>query len=399
MARLAARGRGRPLAAVDHYDALSSTFPSSPFAQDAALGAALALARAGDEAQAAARPRGRAAARLRGLIANGSAGQAALAARWLGVLGLRTDADPRPGDFDPGALGAALETAGDVTLPAEALGEWGAPVADWEAAAAWLDARFGPRPATGSSVLDSSVLEAPDYALALALIEVGERPVAGALLFGLVARHAAEPHQLADLTRAASAAGVHDVALVAAIRLLGPLSPSERASALLALELLAYPAPFTDELRAAAAAEGIPPLLLLALVRQESAFDPEAGSTAGALGLTQVIPATGAQIAASLGVEWDVTTLLEPATSLRFGAHYLAAQLAGFEGDLLAALGAYNGGPPNAARWYGLQWAPGPDGYIDAIDFTETRRYLTRVLENYAWYHYLYFGLDRPALP
>ena len=327
-------------------------------------------------------------------MATGGTGPAASAARWLGVLGLRTDDDPRLADFDPGALGAALETAGNATPRLDGLDEWGAPAADWKAAVAWLDTRFAPRPAT-----DSAVLDAPDYALALALIEVGERPAAGSLLFGLVAGYAAEPHQLADLARAASEAGVHDVALVAAIRLLAPLSPGERTSAPLALELLAYPAPFTDELRIAADAEGIPPLLLLALVRQESAFDPEAGSTAGALGLTQVIPATGAQIAASLGVEWDVTTLLEPATSLRFGAHYLAAQLASFEGDLLAALGAYNGGPPNAARCYELQWAPGPDGYIDAVDFTETQRYLTRVIENYAWYRYLYLGLDRPALP
>ena len=288
-----------------------------------------------------------------------------------------------------------LESAGDgLLLPPEALDEWGAPVADWAAAAAWLDARFGPRPATGSAVL-----EAPDYALALALIEVGERPLARVLLFGLVSPYAAQPHQLADLARAASGGGIHDVALVAATRLLAPLSPGERASAPLALELLAYPAPFSGALRVAAEVEGIPPLLLLALVRQESAFDPEAGSTAGALGLTQVIPATGAQIAASLGLEWDVSALLDPATSLRFGAHYLALQLAGFEGDLLAALGAYNGGPPNAARWYELQWAPGPDGYIDAVDFTETRSYLTRVLENYAWYRYLYLGLDGPALP
>jgi soluble lytic murein transglycosylase len=91
--------------------------------------------------------------------------------------------------------------------------------------------------------------------------------------------------------------------------------------------------------------------------------------------------------------------LLDHATSPRFGAHYLAAQLAAFDGGLLAALGAYNGGPLNAARWYELQWAPGTDGYSDAVDFTETRSYLTRVLENYSWYRYLCVGLDRPALP
>jgi soluble lytic murein transglycosylase len=377
---------GRPLEAVAHYDELMAGFPGSPFARDAALRAAIAVARSGDDRQAA--------ARLRAIMAVGSAESAANAARWLGVFGLRADGDPLPADFDASALGAVLETSEDVTLAPGAAGEWGAPSADWDAAAAWLDARFGPRPASAGAVLDSA-----DYALAIALTEVGEGAVGRSLLSALVSRHAVQPHTLAELARAASEAGLHDVALIAAIRLLGPLDPNERATAPRALELLAYPAPYAEEVLAAAEAEGIPPLLLLALVRQESAFNPEAGSTAGALGLTQVIPPTGAQIAASLGVAWDVEELFEPETSLRFGAHYLAAQLESFEGDLLAALGAYNGGPHNASRWYGLQWAPGPDGYIDAVDFTETRRYLTVVLENYAWYRYLYLRLEQPALP
>ena len=205
-------------------------------------------------------------------------------------------------------------------------------------------------------------------------------------------------YALLDLARASSEAGLHDIALVAALRLLAPLGPAERAEASLALELLAYPAPFTEELLAAAEAEGVPPLLLLALVRQESAFNPDAGSPAGALGLTQVIPPTGAQIAASLEIEWDADLLYESASSLRFGTHYLAAQLANFEGDLLAALAAYNAGPTQAARWYERQSLPGPDGYIDAVDFTETRRYLTRVIENYAWYRHLYLGIEQPSI-
>jgi soluble lytic murein transglycosylase len=101
----------------------------------------------------------------------------------------------------------------------------------------------------------------------------------------------------------------------------------------------------------AAVAEGVPPLLLLALVRQESAFNPQAGSSAQAYGLTQVIGPTGRQIAASLGVPWEPALLFEPASSLRFGAHYLATQLDAFDGDVLAALAAYNGGPANARRW------------------------------------------------
>ena len=377
---------GRPLDAVAHYDALTVGFPSSLFAADAALRSALALAQANRDAAAA--------ARLRQLMASAAPSQAATAARWLEVLGLRTEADLLPSDYDPSSLAAVLETAGDATLTEPLLAEWSAPEADWEEAFEWMSARFGPRPA-GSA---PSVLNSPAYALAVELTMVREGPAARALLFELIAAHAAEPYALLDLARASSEAGLHDIALVAALRLLAPLGPAERAEASLALELLAYPAPFTEELLAATEAEGVPPLLLLALVRQESAFNPDAGSPAGALGLTQVIPPTGAQIAASLEIEWDADLLYEPASSLCFGAHYLATQLANFEGDLLAARAAYNAGPTQAARWYERQSLPGPNGYIDAVDFIETRRYLTRVIENYAWYRHLYLGIEQPSI-
>ena len=296
-------------------------------------------------------------------------------------------------DFDPSALASVLEATSADTLAVGPLDEWRLPDAGWDEALDWMDARFGAR-----SPLAARAVESDRFTLASALLVVGERDVARALLFDLLAEHAGRPHELLDIARAASDAAVHDVALVGAIRILGPLDPQSRADAPLAIELLAYPAPFPNELLAAAEAEGVPPLLLLALVRQESAFNPDAGSPAGALGLTQVIPPTGVQIAASLEVRWDPQLLYEPASSLRFGAHYLATQLELFEGDLLAALAAYNAGPTQAERWYGLQWAPGPDGYVDAVDFTETKRYLERVIENYAWYRWLYLGVDPPSI-
>ena len=83
--------------------------------------------------------------------------------------------------------------------------------------------------------------------------------------------------------------------------------------------------------------------------------------TVGVIGLTQVIPPTGAQIARSLGLDGP-TDLAQPATSLRFGAHYLAVQLGRFDGDVFMALAAYNGGPENAARWGDDQRLPGADG-------------------------------------
>jgi soluble lytic murein transglycosylase len=218
------------------------------------------------------------------------------------------------------------------------------------------------------------------------------------VLTDLVASYRQQPHDLLDLAREASAVGLHDVALIASVSLLSRLSPQQRLETPFTVEQLAYPAPYPEAVLEAARAEGIPPLLLLALVRQESAFNPAALSIADARGLTQVIPATGRAIADSLGVEWDAADLLKADRSLRFGAHYLAMQLDRFDGNVLTALAAYNGGPQNAARWLEEQTWPGADGYIHAVGFSETRRYIERVLENYAWYRYLYAGASRPAI-
>jgi len=104
--------------------------------------------------------------------------------------------------------------------------------------------------------------------------------------------------------------------------------------------------PYGAEITAAARKYGLDPALLAGLVRQESNFDPTAGSPAGARGLTQLMPAT----AASLGVT-DVT---DPAQALDGGAKYLAQQLKAFGGDVTKALAAYNAGPGAVQRYGGV---------------------------------------------
>jgi soluble lytic murein transglycosylase len=288
-----------------------------------------------------------------------------------------------------------LDLAGDeatLPLPDTAGAEWPDAAPSQVAANSWMAARFGARPA-GTAANDDPQLE-----LAIALAAVEEGPLARSILDGLVAAYGDQPYELLDLARASAEAGLHDVALNASARLLSGLGAFERLDAPLAIEALLYPTAYEDEVLAAAEAEGVPPLLLLALVRQESAFDPDAGSTAGAMGLTQVIEPTGAAIAESLGVDWDLSLLFEPETSLRFGAHYLAEQLERFDGNVVAALAAYNAGPGSAQRWLDEQRYPGADGYLHTVDFTETRAYLQRVLENYAWYRYLYTDAPLPAI-
>jgi soluble lytic murein transglycosylase-like protein len=117
--------------------------------------------------------------------------------------------------------------------------------------------------------------------------------------------------------------------------------------------------PYGAEITAAARRHGLDPALLAGLVRQESNFDPNAGSPAGARGLTQLMPAT----AAGLGVS-DVT---DPAQALEGGARYLAQQLERFGGDVTKALAAYNAGPGAVQRFGGVPPYAETQSYVQKV--------------------------------
>jgi len=124
--------------------------------------------------------------------------------------------------------------------------------------------------------------------------------------------------------------------------------------------------PYAAEITAAANKHGVDPALLAGLVKQESNFNPDAGSPAGAQGLTQLMPAT----AASLGV----TDVHDPAQALDGGAKYLRQQLDRFGGDVARALAAYNAGPGAVERFGGVP------------PYAETQEYVRRVQANAAEY-------------
>jgi soluble lytic murein transglycosylase len=218
------------------------------------------------------------------------------------------------------------------------------------------------------------------------------------VLFDLRWSFSRSPHDLLDIAIEASSASLADVALSASTSVLALLTPQQPLTTPIAVEQFAYPLLFGEDFRAIAVEAGVPPLLLQALVRQESAYNPDAVSFANAIGLTQVVPPTGEPIANTLGVPWQLSDLLIPERSLRFGASYLADQIKRFDGNIFTALSAYNGGPHNADRWLDAQWWPGGAGYIATIDFSETRRYVERVIEQYAWYRHLYAGAPAPAV-
>ncbi len=158
-----------------------------------------------------------------------------------------------------------------------------------------------------------------------------------------------------------------------------------------------YPMPYEDLVQAAAQRENLAPALLFAVMRQESAFDPSAGSPAGASGLLQLIAPTARKIADQFSEPFNEASLLSPDTNVRYGAHYLA-QLSGyFAGNAALIAAAYNAGPDAVFRWLSTPEKIGMDAFVARIPFDETRSYVERVLGNLARYQYLTGGAPAVA--
>ena len=146
---------------------------------------------------------------------------------------------------------------------------------------------------------------------------------------------------------------------------------------------LGYPMRLVESVREKVAAESADPFLVAAVMREESHFNPGAVSPVGALGLMQIMPSTGAQIARELGEGFRKGSLLEPETSIRFGSWYLGKILKRFNGDAVLAIAGYNAGPNAAARWAATLPAE-TDEFVESIPYGETRGYVKRVLRSYA---------------
>jgi soluble lytic murein transglycosylase len=155
-----------------------------------------------------------------------------------------------------------------------------------------------------------------------------------------------------------------------------------------------YPTYYWGEISRTAQETGLDPNLILAVIRQESAFDRQAESPAGARGLMQVMPTTGRTMARKTRMgRFREDDLWEPRTSIRLGSQHLLDHYRYFrdqDGKRLGlALSAYNAGLAAARRWSSRLRDEDLDEFVERIPYRETRNYVKLVYRNYQVYSYL----------
>jgi soluble lytic murein transglycosylase len=153
---------------------------------------------------------------------------------------------------------------------------------------------------------------------------------------------------------------------------------------------LSYPRPYSATVEAAAAEFDVDPLLIWAVMREESRYDPEALSYVGARGLMQVMPSSQAWIAEQLAEDISPGDAFTPESSIRMGAWFLDFLLDYFDGDLELVIAAYNGGAGSVDGWQADPLISNRDDLLRWIGFGETREYLERVSSSYLVYQELY---------
>ncbi|HSV32073.1 MAG TPA: transglycosylase SLT domain-containing protein [Atribacteraceae bacterium] len=158
-----------------------------------------------------------------------------------------------------------------------------------------------------------------------------------------------------------------------------------------------YPVFYFDLIEPLAESIGIDPFLVLSVLRAESFFQYDAVSIAGAIGLMQIMPSTGAwkaeRMARNAGREltWNDSLLFDPAKNIAIGVSYLGYLVDKYGGRICPAICAYNAGPGRINSW--LETLPREfDEFVESIPFAETQNYIKKVLENYFYYSWLYRG-------
>ena len=158
-----------------------------------------------------------------------------------------------------------------------------------------------------------------------------------------------------------------------------------------------YPRSYWNLVRRDASANHLDPYLVMAVIRQESAFDPKAISAAGAVGLMQMLPQTVNFRLWGNRRRMVIRSLENPAYNLRLSCHYFRRLLTAFGGNAGEALAAYNAGDVRVRKWIAGNNFHSPQEFIETTPFADTRAYVEEILRDAAIYRHLLAGSIRFA--
>ncbi|MEX0935577.1 MAG: transglycosylase SLT domain-containing protein, partial [Gemmatimonadota bacterium] len=154
---------------------------------------------------------------------------------------------------------------------------------------------------------------------------------------------------------------------------------------------IVHPFPYRETIVREALARGLDPFFVAGTIRQESMFDSAIRSSAGAVGLMQLMPPTARELARSLGVRYSEDALSDPEVNARLGIAYLADLVGRFDGRAEDVLSAYNAGPSRIVRWRRQPNYGDGDVFVEHIPFAETRQYV-KVVQQYTRVYSALYG-------
>ena len=152
-----------------------------------------------------------------------------------------------------------------------------------------------------------------------------------------------------------------------------------------------YPLYYTDLLQKHTTKYEIDPLFVAAMIREESRFNADIVSYAGAIGLMQIMPANGPEFSRRLKISrFNTKMLYDPDINIQMGTWYMKSLMDQFDNNHALVAGAYNGGPGRMRRWIKAKQIPDLDEFIEDIGIDQTRRHIKKVIDSYIIYQQLY---------
>jgi soluble lytic murein transglycosylase len=262
--------------------------------------------------------------------------------------------------------------------------------------------RLGPAPVENVSFLDQIPLLPPAPSIEAAIpLGAADRAARARALQGIALDGFAEmeyrkawtetgsPRALLEAARAAVEGEQYPVAIVLVRQLFPQIEDRKFDDVPMDVWRTGYPLPYLTDLRKGAKAGKVDPLLFAGLVRQESAFNPQAHSSSGAIGLSQLLPKTAQRIARQLHMRFSAARLVDPDYNLRIGGAYFGDLQAMF-GSPEEAIAAYNAGEDRVAAWRAERPYADPAEFAESIPFSQTHDYVQIVMRNAAIYRRLY---------